>query len=68
MQNLNLIDGEHEHVISAGLVKIIGDFIFWKKGGINLFVIINIANCCEASVKNFLKKVDPHAALISEEL
>lgn len=55
----NLIHGEHEHIISAAVVKLAGDVLFADKGGLNPLKIINAAGCCEISLKNFLKKSEP---------
>lgn len=57
MEKRNLIGGEHENVIAATIVKVVGDIIFFAKGGIVLNFIVEGANCCEYSVKAMLKKV-----------
>ncbi|CAK57730.1 unnamed protein product (macronuclear) [Paramecium tetraurelia] len=60
LKNLNLIQGEHEHVIASVLIKLSGDFVFKEKGGINLNAISEMAGCCQISLKNVLQKLSPY--------
>ncbi|CAD8188578.1 unnamed protein product [Paramecium octaurelia] len=60
LKNLNLIQGEHEHVVASVLIKLTGDFVFKEKGGINLNAISEMAGCCQVSLKNVLQKLSPY--------
>ena len=40
MEKRNLIGGEHENVIAATIVKVVGDIIFFARGGIVLNIIV----------------------------
>ncbi|CAD8046155.1 unnamed protein product [Paramecium sonneborni] len=56
LQN-NLIQGEHENVIAAAIVKYSGDIIFSSRGGILSSVIAQQAKCSIGTFKMFHKKV-----------
>ncbi|CAD8047029.1 unnamed protein product [Paramecium sonneborni] len=53
----NLIQGEHENVIAAAIVKYSGDIIFASRGGIIPSVIAQQAKCSIGTLKMFHKKV-----------
>ncbi|KAM3146979.1 hypothetical protein pb186bvf_000695 [Paramecium bursaria] len=57
---LNLIQGEHENVVSAMILKFCGDIAFNRQGGLQLATVLQVAGCCELSIKNFYKKLQPY--------
>ncbi|CAD8044067.1 unnamed protein product [Paramecium primaurelia] len=57
IQQNNLIQGEHENVIAAAIIKYSGDIIFASRGGIIPSVIAQQAKCSISTFKIFHKKV-----------
>ncbi|CAD8140272.1 unnamed protein product [Paramecium octaurelia] len=57
IQQKNLIQGEHENVIAAAIVKYSGDIIFASRGGILSTVIAQQAKCSIGTFKLFHKKI-----------
>ncbi|CAD8146056.1 unnamed protein product [Paramecium pentaurelia] len=68
IQQNNLIQGEHENVIAAAIVKYSGDIIFASRGGILSSVIAQQAKCSIGTFKMFHKKVMENQYFIMQTL